>query len=208
MLTLLTTVLLLFSINRSAAQDYIITWDDDTLFCRLPAKPVKEGFRPRGHHKNGYARIVAVFPNDSIRVFKPGEIKGYYREKHGQSLLCDGRFHSVKVKARNSLVTDAEGKKTMDPAWHFMVLEEEGTYASMYKLLVIDRGVRAWYYIIKHTGEKEPEGLMMTTKRVITEHLAEKDIADEMAGFIKKNRSYRKMMKEYNRLKHAAVKGD
>jgi hypothetical protein len=200
-----TISLLLLIIISCPAQDYIITWNNDTIPCELPANPQKAGFRPRAEHNNGYFKLAAIFPNDSVRVINPGEIKGYYRAKHGRRLLCDGNFHSVKMVEPHKLQTDADGGKE-EPVWYFMIAEEIGEYASMYKVMVVSKRLNTWYYMVKHQHDREPEGVYMSTRRKITEHLAEKDIEEDMAEFIKKNKSYSKMILEYNRLKKAAAK--
>jgi hypothetical protein len=196
-------VLLLLVAGNCPAQDYIITWNNDTLYCELPANPSKAGFRPRLDNKNGYFKLAAIFPNDSVRVFKPGEIKGYYRAKHGRGLLCDGMFYSVQSVRPNRPLTDADGKKSGGD-WYFMLADEVGEYASMYKVMELNKRLNSYYYVIKHGGSKKPEGVFMGTKKHITAILAEKDIEEPMTGFIKKNRLFGKMINEYNRLKKEA----
>lgn len=202
---ILTGVFLLFTTISCPAQDYIITWNNDTIASELPANPQKAGFRPKAEHNNGYLKLAAIFSNDSVRVINPGEIKGYYRAKHGRRLLCDGNFHSVKMVEPNKLHIDADGRQE-EPVWYFMIAEETGAYASMYKVMVMNKRLNTWYYMVKHNNNKEPEGVYMSTRKKITEYLAEKDIEEEMTEFIKKNKSYRKMIQEYNRLKKAAAK--
>ena len=197
------TLLLLIGGN-CLAQDYIITWNNDTLYCELPANPSKKGFRPRADNKNGYFKLVAIFPNDSVRVFKPGEIMGYYRAKHGKQLLCDGMFYSVQAVRTNRPLTDADGKKSPGD-WYFMLAEKVGEYASMYKVMELNKRLNSYYYVVKHTGNKKPEGVFMGTKKQLTAILAEKDIEEGMTDFIKKNRLFGKMINEYNRLKKEAA---
>jgi hypothetical protein len=189
----------------SQAQDYIITWNDDTLRCELPSNPADAGFRPRANHKNGYLRVAAIFPNDSVRVIDAGEIKGYYRAKHGKSLLCDGQFYSIETKETARTVTDADGKKNPH-TWYFMVVDEPGKYASLCKILVYGKRLQTCYYIVKHEDGKGTEGAPASTRKQVAEYLAEKDIAEGLTAFIKENKSYSKMVKEYNRLKEAAEK--
>ncbi len=152
--------LLLLMAENCPAQDYIITWNNDTLYCELPANPSKAGFRPRADNKNGYFKLAAIFPNDSARVFKPGEIKGYYRAKHGKQLLCDGMFYSVQSVRPNRPLTDGDSKKGGGD-WYFMLAEEVGEYASMYKVMELNKRLNSYYYAVKHDGGKKPEGVLI-----------------------------------------------
>ena len=61
-------------------QDHVITWQGDTLDCRFPENPRKEGLRPAYKYHNGHIRLMAVFTNDSVRALEAGQVRGYYRE--------------------------------------------------------------------------------------------------------------------------------
>jgi hypothetical protein len=200
---LITAILLLLTAGNCPGQDYIITWNNDTLYCELPTSPKEAGFRPKSDYTNGYYKLAAIFPNDSVRVFNPGEIKGYYRAKHGKQLLCDGMFYSVQVVHPNRPLTDPDRKEN-NVIWYFMLAEEVGKYASMYKVMVSNNGLKTSYYAVKHTGSNEPQGVFMGPKKQLIATLAEKDIKEAMTDFIKKNRRFRKMINEYNRLKKEA----
>lgn len=200
--TLLPAFIFFYGLTPTYAQDYLITWNNDTVYCQLPANPAGEGFRPKGQHKNGYKTLAVIFKNDSIRVINAGEIKGYYRSKHGKGLLCDGMFYSVKVPKTGRMATDAEGKLSGHD-WYFMAVDLIGEYASLYKVLVIRKRLYTHYYVIKHTSEQHPQGAFMGTRKQIVAQLAEKGIEEPMKNFIEKNKSFTKMVIEYNRLKKA-----
>ncbi|MBL7747969.1 MAG: hypothetical protein JNM19_11105, partial [Chitinophagaceae bacterium] len=135
-----------------AQSDYIITWQNDTIFCRFPDKPGKEGFKPASKYKNGHIQLMAVFGNDSVRTISAGEIKGYSRAKHGQSLLCNGNFESIQLVSRDSMLTEVDGKK--EKSWFFLNKIVPGKYATLYcKYLFTSRGPRIYYYLVKHTQE-------------------------------------------------------
>jgi len=120
-------------------QDYIVTWNNDTIHCTLPARPGKEGVRPSLKYENGHIRTLAIFPNDSIRVLEAGQVKGYYREKHGKYLLCNGHFEAKKKLWQGT-----------DTNWYFMSRVEAGEYASLYMMyLRISRSPVRYYFLMK-----------------------------------------------------------
>lgn len=199
---LLITVLLAMPANT---QDYIITWENDTIYCELPGKPGKKGLRPAGNYTNGYKRIAAIFAGDSLRVMEPGQVRGYFRKEHGDGLLCDGNFESVKIPEGNGFRTLTGSEP--DFKWSFMLLESKGKYASLYKLLVRTKRVNTYYFVVKHQGEFKDKGFYLTTRKRLRKVLVEEDIREEMLLAISKTGRYPVLVDEYNRLKEAASSG-
>jgi hypothetical protein len=74
------TLTLIFVCTLAKAQDYIVTWNNDTIPCRMPPKPSKEGLKQSYKYENGYDKFVAIFSADSLRVIESGQIKSYKRE--------------------------------------------------------------------------------------------------------------------------------
>ena len=87
---------------KAVSQDFIITWQNDTIPCKLPGDAKEIGLKPTRKYHNGYERVTALFQNDSLRVINAGEIFGYFRQKHGKKLLCDGYFEAKQIKMLNS----------------------------------------------------------------------------------------------------------
>lgn len=175
------------------SQDYVVTWNNDTISCILPAKPGKEGVKPSFKYENGHIRTLAIFPNDSLRVLEAGQVKGYYRQKHGSYLLCDGHFEAKKMRWPNK-----------DTNWYFMSRVEEGEYASLYMIyLKLSRSPVRYYFLIK---KDDPDPLFTTYLRSwkhIQELLNDDDIKEGMQNFFsaRGKKQYIKAVKEYNRLK-------
>jgi hypothetical protein len=186
----------------SNAQDYIVTWSNDTLKTTFPTNPAKERLKPAYKFKNGYLYLPAVFNNDSLRVYRAGEIKAYYREKHGKNLLCDGHFESVKAAVGTRPQRTEEGKLATN--WYFMVPVEKGKYASLYKILIWGRRINTYYYVVKHTGETEPLGVFAMTQKQYQRLLTVPGAEEEMRSYIKTNKRFSKMVVEYNRLMETA----
>jgi hypothetical protein len=190
---------------RADSQDYIVTWNNDTLYCELPGKPGKKGLKPAGNYKNGYMRIAAIFAGDSVRAFEPGQIRGYFRKEHGNDLLCDGNFESVKIP-------EGDGFRTLTgpaPAfnWSFLLVEKKGKYASLYKMLRRGKRIYTYYYVVKHHGEHKDRGLYLGSRNRQRKVLVEDDISAEMLKAIKTTKKYTDIVDEYNRLKESAATG-
>lgn len=203
MLKPLLLLMLLPLLAPAEAQDYIITWKNDTLHCEMPGEPRKKGLRPVWKYKDGYYQVAAIFPGDSIRVYEPGQIRGYYRKKHGDGLLCDGNFHSIQVP-------EGDGFKTRTGAapaytWRFLLLETQGEYVSMYKLLWWGRRLHTTYYAVKHQGPDKDIAYYLTSRKRLRKVLADEDIREYMLAAIQKTGKYKELIAEYNRLKAAAA---
>lgn len=193
----------------AGAQDYIITWQGDSIACRFPAKPRKEGFRPAGRYHNGHIRLAAVFPNDSVRIIEAGQVKGYYRAKHGKSLLCNGQFVSKRL-------VDQLGRKNVwwnftDKAEPFFFVQKviEGKHADLYTFYVQfgSDPPDQYYCITKHNDNDYGKAIVVDNRKKTVEFLSDPDIAEEMKKFrYKKNwQAYQQVVEEYNRLKTEAA---
>lgn len=177
----------------SFSQDYIITWKGDTVYCRLPAKPGKEGIRPAWKYENGHVRFLAFFPNDSVRVLEAGQVKGYYRGGHGRSLLCNGNFEARKM-----------AWSRQDTNWYFMNRVEEGKHATLYMIYLSSGKAPRAYYFLKKKDDPDPWfTLLLNNRKHLEELLLEEDIKEGMQLFFsgKSRRKYSEAVKEYNRLK-------
>ncbi len=189
--------LLVFS--SAFTQNYIVNWQNDTIKALLPFNPVKEqGLKPGWKYKNGFLLLSVLFTNDSLRIIKPGEIKSYYREKHGKWLLCDGYFESIQVIDGGPNKTDTEGRREVN--WYFMQPVYKGKFASLYKILTIGKRMQTLFYLVKHTNKNNNEGVSVVTRKNFINHLQLPNNNEVMERFIKKNKRYSKFVSEYNRL--------
>lgn len=201
--------LLCCSLLRGAAHaqsDYVVTWQNDTIPCRFPDKPGKEGFRPAWKYKNGHTQLAAVFRDDSIRVISAGEIKSYSRAKHGQSLLCNGSFESIQLHTGDSSLTEVDGKK--EKSWFFLNKIVPGKYATLYcKYIFTNKGPRIYYYLVKHAQERNPAPQFVWDWKRTMKILSDEDVAGKLRQFrFKKARTkFSELVKEYNRLKEEAA---
>jgi hypothetical protein len=204
---LLTCMILLTTLLNS--QDYVITWKGDSLECYMPEKPWKEGFRPPRKYDNGHLRIPVVFQNDSTRVIEAGDVKGYSRTKHGRGMLCNGVFESKQL-------LDEKGKETTlwhfggkEDSWYFLQKLEEGPHANLYiAYLRCSSGGTDVFYCITKQGEGQPDkAFVMVNRKRTVQFLSDPDVETAMKKFrYKKTRhAYKKIVREYNRLKTEAA---
>jgi hypothetical protein len=188
-----------------AQTDYVITWQNDTIPCRLPDKRGKEGIRPAWKYTNGHSKLVVIFSNDSVRIIGAGEVKGYYRAKHGQSLLCNGNFESVQLHSGEPSLTEADGKS--EKKWVFLNRVVSGKYASLYIIYYKIRGrVSPAYYVVKHTEKGSPVYMPILNWKLSVKLLADEETGEKLHQFrfTKATRKYRELVEEYNRLKENA----
>lgn len=203
---LLAAMLLSYSVVSS--QDYIITWQGDTLECRMPGKPWKEGLRPARKYSNGHIRLPVFFANDSMRVIEAGTIKGYSRAKHGGSFLCNGVFESKQLVDDKGNESPSWHWDENKDSWYFLQKLEEGAYASLYILYIrCGSGTDVIYCIAKHAGHQPDKAAVMYSRKRTVAFLSDPDVAAGMKSFrYKKNRyAYREIVREYNRLKAEAA---
>jgi hypothetical protein len=201
----------LFGFLQTLGQDYIITLRNDTIPCKLPGTSKEIGLKPAREYENGYEKIVAIFSNDSIRVLKANEIKGYSRQKHGKKLLCDGFFEAKQIVIANSkkrTIVDQNKNSPEKLPWYFMNRIIEGKYASLYSYYFFGGPEVDHFYYISRSGIEAPNTVIpFFNRKKMVELLSEEDIASEMQKF-----KYKKSMKgvqeivnEYNRLKEIAA---
>ena len=208
---LLLPLLSLALVPGAVGQDYIITWNNDTIACQLPGDAKKAGLKPAWKYEDRYERIVTVSDNDSIRVINAGEIKGYSRQKHGKRLLCDGVFEAKQILFSNqNKRTTVEGKNSgNNPNWVFLSRITEGKYATLYMKYDTDgTSYYSSYYIVRHGIEAANTVIPFFNKKKMIELLSDSDIASEMKRFKyrKSNKGFAEIVNEYNRLKEAAGK--
>lgn len=197
---------------HSEAQDYIVTWKNDTIVCQLPGDAKKAGFKPVWKYEDGYERIVAFFNGDSVRVISAGEIKGYSRQKHGKRLLCDGFFEAKQIiflgTKKRTLVDETKNTEKSKP-WVFMNRLIDGKYANLYIVYQLTGdGYEASYYLSRHGVEASNTVMPFFNKKKMIELMSDSDIASEMKAFRykKSNKGFAEIVNEYNRLKEAAAK--
>lgn len=93
----LTIVWILLVYHASFSQDKVILRNMDSIDVVIPADPRKEtdlSNKAIGRMNNyGFKSVVAIYHKDSIRIHRPGEIKGYLREENG-TYLGSGHFVS------------------------------------------------------------------------------------------------------------------
>ncbi len=101
---------------QDAFPDKIITLTGDTIQAFIPADPHKEtSFRKKVIglvDDYGFSRLIAVFPNDSIRVYDPQDVKGYYRATPGKH-IGSGWFESRSLKGSWIAAIRKEGPNPM-----------------------------------------------------------------------------------------------
>lgn len=190
---------LLSSFFAVHAQDYIVTWTNDTIACRLSANPKKDRLKPLAKYKNGHERIVSFFDNDSLRTIEPGKIKSYYRKDHGTSLLCNGYFDS---KLHFFQPKKEKKKKYRATNWYFLQRVVEGKYASLYLgYFTYGDGCTddAWY--ISRPGTDTAWSLM--GKKHAVELLSDAQTREAMKKIIWRSSSkgYSDIVNAYNRIR-------
>lgn len=187
----------LFLRQFSFSQDYILNWQGDTIYCQFPDHPRKEGLKPVAKYLNGHIRVAAIFPRDSMRVLEAGQVKAYYREKHGKSFLCDGYFESVKYHWNKK-----------DSIWYFMNLVYKGTHASLYRVWFrsTDRQP-AWYFLQLPAADGGRQFHYIDRFATLRKLLSDAAIEDDLRKqFTKKGqRHYSDMIRVYDQLKAAAA---
>jgi hypothetical protein len=191
-----------------SGQDYVITWANDTIPCSFPEKPGKMGFRPARNYENGHVRVLAIFPGDSIRALEAGQVKAYYRLKHGKELLCNGYFEAKKVKDSDWYRDDAIQRKKGE-AWYFMNRVVVGKYASLH-MVYIFRGSKAplpIYFVSKYNDPDPLQPALISTRKRLVELFSDPDIKEAMQPVLqrKARKRYADIVREYNRLKEAAA---
>lgn len=68
--------------------DKVILLNGDTISTFISADPDKETRLPKKAipliDDYGFTEVVAIFPNDSVRLYKPDDIAGYYKHEVGK----------------------------------------------------------------------------------------------------------------------------
>jgi len=190
------------------AQDYVITWANDTVACVFPEKPGKKGLRPASKYENGHLRTAAFFPNDSMRVLEAGAVKAYYCQVHGRDLLCNGYFEAKKVTgaAKRALY---HSRGNPDNSWYFMNRVVAGKYASLYVVYIrFNKLPVPVYFVSKHNDPDPLEPTLLGERKKLEELFSDDDIKEAMRPLLlrKARKRYPGIVREYNRLKGAASK--
>ena len=86
------------------AQDKVVLLNGDSIPCKIPGNPRKEtdlSNKALGYMNDyGFKSVVVIYPGDSIRIHRPGEIKGYVRKERG-TYLGAGFFVSRLVNEKD-----------------------------------------------------------------------------------------------------------
>ncbi len=189
-----------------AAQDYIVTWKNDTLPCVFPDKPGKEGFRPVAKFENGHIRVLTYFPNDSVRAIEAGHIRSYSRAKHGRGLLCNGVFDAKMIGDKEKTIADPTRFRA-DNNWYFMRRVEEGPFATLYIVYTYSGRRISYSYFISRKEDDPDKAILLLGRKHTVRLLSEDEAARSLKNFKYKNsaKGYREIVKEYNRLKGAVA---
>jgi hypothetical protein len=195
-------LLLQFFALNAFAQDKIITNKGDTLDCRISTEPWKEKVSTRLYgdkRQNGYAYIVVFFQNDSLRIIKPGEIKGFYSHSHSRS-LNGGFYESVDFQTRVNMMFKWQNLSQTS----FVRRIYSGEHITLYDFHEDDIGDITLRYLVKKSGDETYYPFYR--KKAIT------TIFSDMPELLKETESrkfrYRfndivTIVKEYDRLKKA-----
>ncbi len=189
-------------------QDHIVTWNNDTLQCTFPNKPGKEGFRPSYKYENGHLRVIAYFPNDSVRVIEAGEIKSYSRKDHGKSLLCNGQFDAKQIQ-REGRKASYFPRYSDEKSWHFMRRMVTGKHATLYIAYWYQgQNSPAAYYFITRSDADPKLAVVLNGRKDANKFLSDADMAEQMkkVKYRKSRKGYIDIVNEYNRLKEELKK--
>ncbi|HSK12224.1 MAG TPA: hypothetical protein VK907_03360 [Phnomibacter sp.] len=142
--------LIVLSLLRQAlSQDKVILISGDTIPVLVSGDPVKEGGisrRSMGFPNDyGFARVVIIYPDDSIRVQLPGQIRGYYK-KDGGRYLGSGYYESREVDEKQLGYNRGQVKKVF------------------FQRVAHHRDLTIWYYR-EHVGEAIPERYFFFEKK-------------------------------------------
>lgn len=200
------TLTLTFACILVKGQDYIVTWNNDTIPCRMPPKPAKEGLKQSRKYENGYDKFVAIFSADSLRIIEAGQVKSYKREKHGRRLLCDGVFDAKKI-AGTSRKQIAESDK--DKKWVFMQRVKTGPFVKLYQHYKRDNdGCAISYYYLSFAGDNPNNVVYVDSKEsAIKLLMKDTDVAQhlEKLKYRKSSNGFIDIVEGYNRLKQEAA---
>ncbi|MCU0404874.1 MAG: hypothetical protein MUE99_10045 [Chitinophagaceae bacterium] len=82
--------LIAFDMHNLWAQDKVVLLNGDSIPCKIPGNPRKEtdlSNQAIGRINDyGFKSVVAIYPGDSIRIHRAGEIKGYVKQEKGTYL--------------------------------------------------------------------------------------------------------------------------
>ena len=92
-----------FWLRGSSAQDKVYMLNGDSVSASILANPRKESdlsdLAIGRLNDYGFKSMVAVYKKDSIRIVRPGDIKGYFRQEKGDYLGA-GYFFSRTINER------------------------------------------------------------------------------------------------------------
>ncbi len=192
----------------SFSQGYIVTWAGDTVTVTLPSNPRKAGLARPGQYTDGHKQIAVLFPGDSLRIIKAGDVKGYYRKTHGKDLLCNGNFESRKLNEKDRWLLDGARKSGTGP-WCFMNRVVDGEYACLYVVYSRIGNSTSRHFFLKRNGAGDSSlPVLLFTKKKLKQLLMDPDIAGEMkeSSYRKGYKGYYDLVNTYNRLKEKAKK--
>lgn len=199
-------ILIIYTVPQAKAQDYIVTWNNDTIKCTMPPKPAKEGLKPSYKFENGYEKFAAIFSADSLRIIEAGQVKTYKREKHGKRLLCNGVFDAKKIAGTSRKQI---GESDKDKKWVFMQRVSTGPYAKLYIQYsrAFDGCIISNYYFSFAGDDPNYVVYADSKKNAIKLLMQDADVAPKLEKFKyrKSSKGYTDIVEEYNRLKKEAA---
>ncbi len=184
------------------AQDKIITNNGDTLDCRISVRPWKEKISIRRlglREQNGYEYAVVFFPNDSIRIVRPGEVKGFFVKQHSK-YLSGGYYETDSFHINISVLFKGSIPKA-SPQTGFLRRIYAGNEISLYDFLDGDREDNWIAYLVKKRGEEKYTHI--ANKKQAVQYFSDAPGLPDSVGF-KKRPVYKTMLalvKAYEQLK-------
>ncbi len=103
-LRILLPVLTALCLTSLFGQDKVVLLNGDSIPCTIPGNPRKEtdlSHQAIGRTNDyGFKSVVAIYPGDSVRIHRPGEIQGYVKQQKG-TYLGSGFFISRTIHEKN-----------------------------------------------------------------------------------------------------------
>jgi hypothetical protein len=120
--------------NLLSAQDYIVTWTNDTIQCKMVNDPKKEKIPGAKKARFGYQTIFAWLPNNKLSSFTANDLKGYYRSKRGPKYYpwLPGNYVSHYKPGIMGTEPGMKMRTSKDSVWAFLRRVVTGKYLHLY----------------------------------------------------------------------------
>jgi hypothetical protein len=93
----------------------IITPAGDTITCTIALHPKDAGLKNRAGEAYLYDYVVAVFPNDSVRILYPGSIKAFFRKETEGTNISTNWYHAGFINGKHDMLI--KSPPTMRPVF-------------------------------------------------------------------------------------------